>query len=132
MKNNVLIGSFILVSSLILSACQNQNNIHIKGEETGIHYYKNGQYDKAFSTLKELADTGNVNAAFYIGKMFHKGEGVDKNEELSFIYYLKAAEGGKVEAFDIVGESYYIGRGITQNNTEYSRRFQMVFESCRE
>ena len=118
MKNRVLTGLFILVISLNLSACQNKNDDNIKNEEKSIQYYKYGEYDKALSSLKELADEGNINASFYLGEMFRQGNGIEKNNALSFKYYLKAAEGGKKEAFNIIGESYYIGKGVDKNISE--------------
>ena len=95
----------VVISTLfILTACQENQNSEI--EKKGIEYFKNHEYEKALIALKEAADSGSPDAAYYLGKMYGNGEGVKKDDELSFKWYLKAAEKGDEESVKMVGSLY--------------------------
>ncbi|CAG8669975.1 10442_t:CDS:1, partial [Funneliformis caledonium] len=55
---------------------------------------------------------GNRGAQCYLGHCYQYGIGVDINEEVSFGWYLKSAEGGYAEAFSHIGDCYLCGKGV--------------------
>lgn len=57
---------------------QQIDNIY-ENEASGLRYYKRGDYEKAFSILRETAALGMKNSQYILAYMFIKGEGVDKN-----------------------------------------------------
>jgi len=54
--------------------------------------------EKAFSLYLPLADSGDADAAFQIGRMYLNGEGVHADPQKGFEYIGKAAKGGHPEA----------------------------------
>lgn len=53
-----------------------------------------GQFDKAITIWKKLADAGDPQAQFNLGLMYHGGLGLAQNEAEAVRWYRKAAEGG--------------------------------------
>lgn len=116
MKKIILDIIVIIGTLFILTACQENQNSEI--EKKGIEYYKSYKYEKALVALKEAADSGSADAAYYLGKMYEKGEGVKKDDELSFKWYFKGAEKGDEESVKMVGSLYYFGKGVKQDYKE--------------
>lgn len=50
-----------------------------ENEATGLRYYKRGDFEKAFSILRQTAALGMKNSQYILAHMFIKGEGIDKN-----------------------------------------------------
>ncbi len=62
-----------------------------KDRAKGIDYYKTAK-----DLLLKARAAGDITASFDLGRMHHKGEGVDKNVKLARDYYAEAAEKGYV------------------------------------
>lgn len=56
------------------------------------------RYDQAFAEFTYLADEGDATAAYYLGKMFANGYGVEKNEQMAIDYYQKAEQAYNIDA----------------------------------
>lgn len=54
------------------------DNIH-ENENSGLRFYEAGEYEKAFSLLRETAIKGMKQSQYVLGFMLMKGEGVAKN-----------------------------------------------------
>ena len=65
-----------------------------------------------FKFAKEAAAKGNSRAQFDLAMMYHKGDGVSKNEQLAFNYFHKAARNNSVEAKFQMGLNFAQGRGV--------------------
>ncbi len=68
--------------------------------------YKNGDYATAFQIFEPLAEQGDVDAQFYLGGMYMKGQGVIKNYKTSLKWYKRAAEQGDAKAQFNLGVIY--------------------------
>lgn len=56
------------------------------------------RYDQAFAEFTYLADEGDATAAYYLGKMYANGYGVEKNEQMAAEYYQKAEQAYNIDA----------------------------------
>lgn len=56
------------------------------------------RYDQAFAEFSYLADEGDATAAYYLGKMYANGEGVEKNDQKAIEYYEKAESAYNIDA----------------------------------
>ncbi len=65
-----------------------------------------------FIFAKEAAKKGNARAQFDLAMMYHKGEGIKRNEKLAFNYFHKAARNNSVEAKFQMGINFSEGRGV--------------------
>ena len=57
---------------------------------------------RAYSIYKELADAGEADAMFMVGRMMLEGLGVEKDEERGFRYLSEAAAAGSAIALQLV------------------------------
>lgn len=116
MKKAISQFLFILIALNLLSACK--NNDDLETENKGIQYYKNGEYVKALPILEKADTYGSANAAFYLGEIFRKGEGVQKDYAISCSHYIKSAEGGNNNAYILAGSCLVMGKGVKQDFSE--------------
>ena len=70
---------------------------------------------KAFELFKQAANLGNVDAMFWTGVYYERGEVVPQDLAQSFAWCKKAAENGHVNAMLWTGEFYRDGEGVVQN-----------------
>ena len=85
---------------------------------------KSSDIEKRFKNYYEkAADEGNVNAQYYIGKLYYKGKGIEKDYKKAFEYLKKAAEQGHVDAQYYLGKCYYDGKGVEK---DYVKAFSLV------
>ena len=56
------------------------------------------KYDQAFAEFSYLADEGDATAAYYLGKMYAQGLGVEKNETKAVEYYQRAENAYNIDA----------------------------------
>lgn len=73
-----------------------------------------GEYSRAFTTLKPLADRGNTFAQFGIAGMYETGAGIPQNDTKAMEYYLKSANGG----FSVA--QFTVGRSLALNNGDFT------------
>ncbi len=60
--------------------------------EKGIDAYNNKKYEIAFDLLLPLAKQKDIEAQYYLGRMYHNGWGVVKNFVEAFFYYTQVAK----------------------------------------
>ena len=62
--------------------------------QMGSHYIQKGDYKKAFEYLTKAAELGGMNAHFNLSRLYHDGQGVEKNKKKEFYHLEEAAIGG--------------------------------------
>lgn len=83
-----------------------------------------GEFSKAADIWKKLAESGDPQAQFNLGLMYHSGSGLPRNEKEAVKWYLKAAEGGYSPArvYLVVGyEEGWFGLPKDSNKSYYWR-----------
>lgn len=68
------------------------------GLDEGISAYEAGEFATAMAELKPLADQGNPQAQYYVGRMYANGEGTLKHYSLAHTYLTLAANQGVTDA----------------------------------
>ncbi len=91
--------------------------------EAGLNAYKAGDYATALKEWQPLADQGAPHAAYNLGLMYARGEGVPKDFTKAASYYQKAAEQGIVEAEYNLGVLYSNGEGVPKDEREAMKWF---------
>ena len=85
---------------------------------------KSSDIEKRFKNYYEkAADNGDANAQYYIGKLYYKGKGIEKDYKKAFEYLKKAAEQGHVDAQYYLGKCYYDGKGVEK---DYEKAFEYL------
>ena len=87
--------------------------------------YNDKNYQKAYTSLQNIAPTGNPKAIYLLGTMYLEGLGIDKNYEVAHEMILFASQNlyrnNKImasEAQNILSEMYKKGIGTIKNNIE--------------
>jgi TPR repeat protein len=88
------------------------------GFDDGVAAYNKGDYSKAYTEFKRLAEQGEATAQYNLGVMYHKGQGVQQDDVGAVKWWLKAAERGHVKAQFFLGVACDNGYGVPQNHAE--------------
>ena len=70
---------------------------------------------KGLNILRELAEEGNVFAQINLGFIYDTGFNVEKNEQIAFYWWYKAAECEDATAQFNIAMCFYYGKGVTKN-----------------
>ena len=70
------------------------------------------------SRYAQAAQSGDDDAAFYLGALYSAGVGVQQSDEEAFRWFKRAADQGHSHALLIVSGLYAIGRGVPKDNVK--------------
>jgi uncharacterized protein len=87
-----------------------------------------GRYADARAGFEKLAQAGNAEAQFYLGRMSAGGMGVPKDLGRALEWYRLAAEQGHTEAQARLGAHYFQGNGVARSSPEAARWSRMAAE----
>lgn len=76
---------------------------------------QNGQFEKAYSEWKPLAEKGETIAEAAIGVMYHAGQGVAQDYVEAIRWYRRAAEKGNAASQANLGVMYAKGVGVERD-----------------
>jgi TPR repeat protein len=76
------------------------------------------KYPEAMVIYKELAQKGNAAAAYDVGVMYAKGEGVPVDQAEAVTWYRMGADNGDADAMFNLGVYYDNGNGVAQSDQE--------------
>lgn len=82
----------------------------------GVIAYQLGEYDKAYQTMRSLADTANhAYAQYWVGMMFLQGQGVAQDYAEAGTWFRKSSERGIPQAQYKLGTLYLQGQGLPRD-----------------
>ena len=85
--------------------------------QAGAAAYDAGDYAKALSIWKPLAEKGDTQAQRGMGKLYEKGRGVDRDFATAIKWYRPAAEKGDAESQYRLAVGYGYGLGVEKDET---------------
>ena len=92
--------------------------------------YQSGNYKEAARQFRPLAENGDVEAAYYLGYMHEKGQGVAKDNERMRKWYQRAADAGHAKAQYKVAVGYAFGLGgLAQSDEDAAKWLQQSAEN---
>jgi TPR repeat protein len=89
----------------------------------GYEAAQSGDYKRAISMWKPLAEKGDPAAQYTLGWMFESGQGVSQSYKQAAYWYTKAANQGDVAAQFVLGSMYQKGNGVPLDNTQAAKWF---------
>ncbi|KAI8597178.1 kinase-like domain-containing protein [Dissophora ornata] len=102
----------------------------------GVHYAESGvelNYPKAVRFLEMAGGQGNVDAMYYIGRMYAEGiAGAPKDHTIALKFWEFAAKRGQREAQYELGRMYFEGTGVRQNASTARNWFKKAAEQGSE
>ncbi len=85
------------------------------GWTEGVGAYNAGDYAKALSEFRPLAEAGKADAQFALALMYLNGHQVARDEAEAAKWFLLAAEQGMSEAMGSLGALYSAGKGVPKD-----------------
>lgn len=99
---------------------------HRRAYRRGVAAHVAGDYAAALRTFRELARCGHAPARFWLGSMYHKGEGVDRDPDEALVHYLVAAGRGEPRAAYVVACMHCMGEAVDEDTGEAVRWFRLA------
>ncbi|MFO0997753.1 MAG: tetratricopeptide repeat-containing serine protease family protein [Alphaproteobacteria bacterium] len=90
--------------------------------------YERKDYAAAFREFMPLAEQGNAEAQFFLGRMYAFGQGVPVDDREAFRWFRLAADQNLGKAQNNLGNMYAEGRGVPQNYQEALRLYRLAAE----
>jgi len=94
--------------------------------ENGRNAYITGDYTKALTILKPLAEAGDPNAQKIMGIMYDYGQGVAKDPKQALYWYTLSANQGDPAVQYQVGAKYFRGDGVQQDYHEAGKWWELA------
>ncbi len=117
-----------LVSFAVVFLSLSIVSIACAGLPEGAAAYTKGEYARAYSELKPLAEHGNAEAQWYLGVMRHDGQGVPQDYGEAVKWFWKAVEQGYAKAQYNLGVMYRRGQGVQHDNAEAVKWYRKAAE----
>lgn len=116
--------SFLLVSCLIGASP------YVAAEESPAQAaYQTKNYREAMRLYRPLAEQGNPEAQYFVGRMYEKGQGVRKDQNEVVKWYRKSAEGGYAAAQYRLAVGYAYGlAGLSKDQDEAGKWLRRAAE----
>ena len=94
------------------------SSVALADAETGIDAFNNRNFELALKELQPAAESGSLEAMYYLGQMHAAGFGVEKDLAKALTHYRTAAEKGHVPSQKEYGTALALGEGIKQDVKE--------------
>jgi TPR repeat protein len=92
--------------------------------DDGVTAYHDKEYTKAAELWRPLAESGNAGAQYLLGSLYLEGHGVEHNDAVAFMWFLRAANQGDAAAQYNVGASYAEGTGVQKSVADAAKWFR--------
>lgn len=86
--------------------------------DDAVQAYLRGEFNKAVTLLRPVAEQGDAQAQTYMGILYEKGDGVPQDYAESVKWFRLAADQGKADAQYYLGNMYRNGNGVPQDEAE--------------
>ena len=114
----ISLAAFLLSPAIVMSA----------DLQKGLNAFNEGDYATSLAECQPLADAGNVEAQFCVGRLYANGFGVAMNDELALKWYGLAAAGGHAEAQYNLGVMHAKGWGVQMNDVPAAGFYRLAAE----
>ncbi len=116
---SIVLGVAMLVVLQVAAAAQSNNTQdQLNRSKAALH---GGRYADAKAGFERLAQSGNPDAQFYLGRMVAGGMGVPKDLAAAIGWYRLAAEQGHAESQARLGSHYFLGTGLAKSYPDAAR-----------
>ncbi|RLJ22123.1 sel1 repeat family protein [bacterium endosymbiont of Escarpia laminata] len=85
--------------------------------EAAMTSFEAGDYKSAYTSFRDLAEEGVVDAQYYLGMLYLYGQGVRKSDSRGVEWLKQAAGNGSYQAAANLGQMYISGEGVALNET---------------
>ena len=90
--------------------------------------YDAKDYNAAHAEFRKAAEQGHTGAQYFLGEMYRRGRGVERNRMEAVSWYRKAADQGNARAQFRLGLMYRRGHGVDKDSAEGARWYRKAAE----
>ncbi len=98
----------------------------LAGYDEGVAAYDRGDYETAEREFRPLAEQGDVDAQFMLGRIYTYGMGVAQDYVAAVKWFRLVAEQGHAAAQYNLGIMYHFGRGVPQDHVQSYMWFNLA------
>lgn len=114
-----MLAFFKLTPALIFLSLVYSSSVFSRAEfDDGYKATQEGNYERAISLWKPLAEKGDAAAQYTLGWMYESGQGIEKDDKKAALWYTKSAQQGNMAAQYVLATMYSKGRGVIQNTAQ--------------
>jgi len=117
----VLIAPLFLVVSMA-DAQTSQDSTYEHGRAAA----NRGHFSAAYHIFSQLARSGHIEATFSLGRMYARGDGVQRDFRRAFELFMYAAEREHPRAQFLIGRMYWNGDGVRQDAAEAIKWYELA------
>ena len=96
--------------------------------DDAIDLHDSGEFAAALDGFLVLATNGEAHAQYYLGRMYHQGDGVLRDVSMAVRWYRLAAERGHFDARLQLGHMFKTGEGVPQDGNEAAKWYGLAAE----
>ncbi len=97
--------------------------------DDGLRALQQRDYPRAIKELRPLAEAGDLEAQYRIGRMYEFGAGYPKDVAQAVAWYRKAADKGYIDAMQELGVLYATGDGVPRDDAQSAQWFRKAAEA---
>lgn len=97
----------------------------VEGLDEAIDAMHNGDFAEAYCVMRPLAESGDIEAQYNIGWMYHNGYGLRVDDRKALEWWVLASEQGHTEASFSIGMLYSLGEGRIRKDTDRAIDFYL-------
>jgi TPR repeat protein len=94
--------------------------------DAGLAAVHRGDFKKALAELMPLAQAGDAEAQYNIGRMYAYGRGLPQDYAKALDWYRKSAVQGHLWAINNIGRLYQNGQGVTQDDAAAAQWYRLA------
>ena len=117
-----------IITGLILSLLLSNGVASAADYNSAYSTFQSGNYEAAFQEMLPFAEQGNVDAQYYIARMYDEGRGALENDKAAVKWYSLAAEQGDRWAQYSLGVMYDNGYGVPVNDKTAIKWYTLAAE----
>jgi TPR repeat protein len=106
-----LFFQFVLTAAFLVAAASSAD----AASDQALRAAQQGDFTTAYAIWSQEAKAGDPEAAFYLGSMYERGDGVKKSYKNALQWYSKSANAGFAEAQFHIGYLYAQGLGVKKD-----------------
>ena len=102
--------------------------VHAGALEDGHTAFDAKHYKQAYTLWKPLAQRGDADAQYNLGLLYMNGLGVEKNDRMALMWFIRAGQQGLADAQYNAGVMFYLGKGVYPSYITAVKWWQLAAE----
>ena len=119
----------LILAVLLYAASSVPASLFAADLQKGLDAFAAGDYATSLAECEPLAEEGNIEAMFCVGRLYANGFGVAMDDALALKWYGLAADGGHAEAQYNLGVMHANGWGVPMDDTTAAGFYKRAAES---